>query len=113
MSGHKIDATFYAAVVPEFGRVWRGGSMVDGVERLKVKRIWQSKPDRSTVTAGTVVVKLTLQFSEAAFMPMAPSAVITIPDSLVQAGMVVDVEAVDENDPAVLEYLARKARGEA
>jgi hypothetical protein len=107
----KVSATFYAAVVPVFRKRWISGAWEDRVDNLKVKRIWQSRPDKAQIQAGTVVVKLTVRFNEDAFLPLAPAAVIDIPDSMVQAGQVVEVEALDENDLAVAEHLAKMAKG--
>lgn len=109
----KVSATFYAAVVPTWGRRWINGAWEQRVDDLKVKRIWQQKPDKAQITAGTVVVKLTIRFNEDAFLPLAPVAVIDIPDSVVQASQTIEVEAFDENDQAVAQFLAEQVKARA
>jgi hypothetical protein len=44
-------------------------------------------------------------------MPLMPAAIIDIPDSAILANDTVEVEAVDENDGKVAEYLANQLRG--
>lgn len=107
---HQVKATFYAQVIPSFGSRWdvHQKTSVHGVTKITVAAITQSRPKKPR--SGAVVVKLTLRFNEQAFMPLAPSAVIDIPDSLIQIGQVVEVEAADENGVAVAEYLASRAQ---
>jgi hypothetical protein len=109
MAGHQVEATFYALVEARFGRRWdsTASKQVDGVVGVKVTQILQKRPAKPK----GVCVKLTLRFNEQAFMPLAPAAVIDIPDSLVLMGQDVEVEAEDENDAAVAEYLADRLRG--
>lgn len=104
MAGVKVEATFYAQVVPTFGTRYDRtlGTRVDTVSKVRVLAITQSRPAKPK----GVVVKLTLRFNEEAFLPLKPAAVIDIPDSLVHMAQVVDVEAEDENDAAVAAYLA-------
>lgn len=108
----QVTATFWAAVVPTFGRRWQAGGYVTVVDSVRVNKIWQKQPTKSQLPSGAVVVKLSLRFNEQAFLPLAPVAVIDIPDSMLQMGQVVEVEALDENDVGVAEHLARVARGE-
>jgi hypothetical protein len=105
---NKVETTFYAQVVPKFGRRWdrATGTWIDKVDSVTCKTITQKRPAKP---AG-VVVKLTLRFNEAAFLPLKPAATIEIPDSLVAISQEVDVEALDENDQAVATYLAEQAR---
>jgi len=108
MTGHQVEATFYAQVVPTFG--WRydktTGSGGNGVSKVRVVSITQSRPNKPK----GVVVKLTLRFNEQAFLPLQPAAVIEIPDSMVQIAQAVEVEAEDENGQAVAEFLADQVR---
>lgn len=107
MSGRQVQATFFAQVVPTFGTRYDSAlGTVDCVRNVRVTAITQKRPDKPK----GVVVKLTLRFNEEAFLPLKPSAVIDIPDSLVQIAQIVEVEAEDENDAAVAEHLARVAQ---
>lgn len=104
----QVSATFFAIVEPKFG--WRfdsqQGQRVECVDSVRVVQILQNRPK----SPKGVCVKLTLRFNEQAFMPLKPAAVIDIPDSMVTIGEVVEVEALDENDQAVVEHLAAMAR---
>lgn len=104
-----VDATFYAQVEPKFARRWsrQHNAQVQYVESAKVVAFTQSKPAKPK--GGTVTVKLTLRFPEAAFLPLEPAAIIDIPASLTSAN-VISVEAVDPNDAGVADYLATQAR---
>lgn len=109
----QVTATFWAAVVPKFGtRYVTGQGSVPTVTDVSVSKIWQKQPTKTQLPSGAVVVKLSLRFNEQAFLPLAPVAVIDIPDSMLQMHQVVEVEALDENDAGVAEHLARMARGE-
>ncbi len=59
--------------------------------KLKVVKSTQRQPE--VVEAGCVVVKIKLRVPRAAFSPLQPEAVVTVPESLVQHP--VDVEAVE------------------
>jgi len=112
---HTVEATFYAQVVPTFGNRWDSTQKhsVPGVTSIKVATITQQRPNKPQSKA--VVIKLTLRFSEAAFMPLQPQAVIDIPDVLTQVGQTVVIEADDPSDggsQAAVDYLAAVARGE-
>lgn len=73
-------ATFYIQLEPEYP--YYRGSDADPVA-AKAVRLTQSKPDKPK--PGTVIVKLTVELPAAAFRPLQPEAVITIPDNLTQA----------------------------
>jgi hypothetical protein len=109
-----IDATFYAQVVPKFGHTYvQGQGWVPDVDSIRVTTITQSRPNKPA--ANAVVVKLTVRFNKAAFLPLQPVAVIEIPDVLTQVSQVIEVEADDPTDggsAAAAEYLAKVARGE-
>lgn len=103
----KVTATFFATVKPTFGTRWdQAVGTVPSVRHIRVTGITQKRPAKP----DGVVVKLTLQFNEQAFLPLQPAAVIDIPDSMVEIAQVVDVEALDENDQAVAEHLAAQLR---
>ena len=58
---------------------------------LRVVKSTQRKPD--IVEPGCVVVKVQLRIPSAAFEPLRPEAIVTVPEGLVQR--VVEVEAAD------------------
>lgn len=104
----QVSTTFYAIVEPTFGTTWDpAAGRVDCVKSIKVTSILQNKP---TSMKKGVAVKLTLRFNEQAFMPLAPVAVIDIPDSMVALASDIEVEAVDDNGAAVAQYLASTLR---
>lgn len=109
-----VDAKFYAQVKASFGKRYDSnvGSQVPMVRDAKVVSITQQ---RVPAKAGCIVVELTLRFPEAAFLPMQPAAVITIPDNFVGMDMV-EVEALDPtdmNEVQVAEYLAQQGRSQS
>jgi hypothetical protein len=102
-----VKATFFAVVKPKFGRRYDPAlGHVDCVDSVRVIGVFQKRPAKP----DGVAVKLTLEFTEQAFMPLQPAATISIPDSMVQMAQVVEVEALDENDQAVAEHLALALR---
>jgi len=103
----QVETTFFLTVEPKFGMVWRGNKRQHGVEKITVKSVTQSRPAKP----NGVVVKLTIRFNEAAFLPLQPQAVIEIPDAFTSIAQAVEVEAEDENGVKVAEYLASQARG--
>lgn len=110
-AGRTVDAVVYAQVKAKFGRRWDQAlqSQVDCVSSIKVDSITQNK---TPAKAGCVVLKLTLRFPEAVFMPLQPAAIITIPDNFVGLDMV-EVEAIDPTDmnsTQVTDYLAELGR---
>lgn len=60
------------------------------VESVKVERVTQTYP--RTVDAGCVVVKLAINVPAAAFAPLLPNAIITVPESMIDHP--VEVEAI-------------------
>ena len=102
----EIETTFYLDIVPQFGNVWIPGKgrSQRGVTKITVKGVTQSRPQKPK----GVIVKLTLRFNEAAFMPLEPAAVIVIPDSM--TATTIEVEAEDPNDQAAIEALVRAGK---
>lgn len=84
-----VDATFYAQVEPEYGR-WDN----ETVTGAKVVRIGQRKPVNPI--GGTVTVKLTIRVPKAAFAPLAPEAIVVVPETLTDPHPV----TVEAEDPA-------------
>lgn len=79
MSSHR--ATFYVEIEAE--RYGFSGS----VARIKGRKLFQKRPK----DAAGVVVKLVIEVPDAAFEPLAPEAVIVVPESMVQHPVSIEV----------------------
>lgn len=98
---------FFATVKPTFGtRYVQQVGTVDCVKSIRVTNITQKRPAKP----DGVVVQLRLRFNEAAFLPLKPSAVIEIPDSMVLIAQDIEVIADDPNDDAAVAIAAAFAR---
>jgi hypothetical protein len=75
------SATFFVQLEAEWGH-WANADGERPVWGAKAVNITQKRPSRPK--PGTVVVKLTVEVPEAAFLPLRPEAVITIPAELTQ-----------------------------
>lgn len=73
-----LRTAFFVQLEPEFARSYITGE--DIVRSVKAVNITQKRPGRPK--PGTVVVKLTVEVPAAAFLPLRPEAVITIPAEL-------------------------------
>lgn len=71
--------TCYLQLVPRFG--YRGQS----VHGISAQRVTTRKPNPPI--AGSLVVKLTLDVPDAAFLPLAPSADVVIPAEFTQVSV--------------------------
>lgn len=85
--------TFYAQVKPTFWNSW--GDQRPRVQAINVVKTTQKKPKAQL--GGTVMVKLTLDIPDEAFLPLEPEAVIVVPASLVTAKPI-EVEATKPED---------------
>lgn len=65
----------------------------DKVRGAKVVRATQ-KPPMDSQMPGTVLVKITIEVPESAFLPLRPEAVVVIPEALT-LGKPIEVEAED------------------
>lgn len=74
------DASFYVQLEPEFYGFRDPDTGERKVAGVKAVNITQKRPSRPK--PGTVVVKLTVRVPEAAFLPLQPEAIVTIPESL-------------------------------
>ena len=94
MSRHK--ATFYAQARPKFGKKYNGLSheWEDCVNSFTVTAVTQKRPAQAT---GTVVVKLSVEIPDAAFLPLMPETLVVVPDHLTDTGPV-EVEAEDPRE---------------
>lgn len=82
------DATFYVQIEPDF---YIGPS--GKVRAIKAVRITQQRPD--SPKPNTVTAKLTVRVPDAAFRPLAPEAVIVVPDDMLAVNEPLEVEAGD------------------
>lgn len=76
-----VEATFYVQVDPRWkDRYWvdeQGNLVLEGAAAIALTQAKPRKPK-----AGCVVTMLTLRFPAGAFLPLAPRAVVEIPESL-------------------------------
>jgi hypothetical protein len=107
-----VDAKFYAQVEPRGIRTrWDSQQKknVPTVDGAAVVNITQSRPSKPK--SGCVVVELTLRVPENVFLPLQPTAIIDLPDTMTAVSALIEVEAEDANDQGVLDYLAQQAGG--
>lgn len=86
-----MDATFYAQIEPSFYRRYRQTD-APRLHSIQATRITQKRPAKPM--PGCVVVKLTVRIPDAAFLPLAPEAVIEIPLAHTEP-ILVESQAVD------------------
>lgn len=91
-----VDATIYVQLSPEWDR-WSGRDSAGNqiLEKAKLATATIKKPERQR--PGTVLLKLTVRVPAGAFLPLAPEAVVVIPDGMTVTEPVV-VEAGDPGD---------------
>lgn len=103
-----VDAKFFAQVeATKVGTRFdsKSSGTVPEVQGARVVSITQSRPAKPK--SGCVVVELTLRVPEGVFLPLQPAAIIDLPDTLVQAGTLIEVEADDGNGMAVAQSWAQ------
>lgn len=86
-----VDATAYLQIQPDWGYSYGGAE--SPVIGARVVRLTQTKP--KTTMPDTVLVKVTVRVPKAAFYPLEPSAVVVVPESLIQHGVTVEAGAPD------------------
>lgn len=86
-----VDAITYLQVEPEWAR-WSSKDIAKDVRDAKIVRSTQNRPDKPL--PGTVLVKVTVRVPKAAFLPLSPEAVVTIPMDMAEA-TTIEVEAGD------------------
>lgn len=102
-----VQCDVFLQVQPEFRSRYDSaqGRARAYVDKIKVVGYTQTRPTKPK--SGVVVVTLTLQLHESAFLPLEPAAVISIPNGLVGGPVIaVTVENPDDNGEAVSEYFA-------
>ena len=89
--------TFYVQIEPEWSAYTdKNGDLV--LRTIKAKRMTQQRPNEPL--GGSVMVKLTVEVPDSAFMPLRPEAVIVVPESFVKENPI-EVVAEDAHEPAV------------
>lgn len=85
-------ATCYLQVQPEFFRYL-------GEQKVREARIVRmtQRPPEGNQRGGTVLVKITVDIPDGAFLPLRPEAVVVIPEGMALTKPI-EVEAEDAND---------------
>lgn len=94
MSSETVETTAYVVVTPTFSKYRKTPDGEAAVESVKATRITQSKP-KGTLSAGSVVIKVKLRLPKDAFLPIAPSVIIDIPEDTIER--LVDIVAVADD----------------
>lgn len=95
MSTETVRATVYLQVQPEYKRWIADRSKPEAIDGAKVVRSTQKRS--ASPEPGTVEVKLTIELPKTAFTPLAPEAIVIVPDSLTTPHPI-EVEAADANE---------------
>lgn len=95
MSPKLHSATFYVQLEPERGHWEDMNTGERAILGAKAVGITQSRPRKPR--PGSVVIKLTVDLPEAAFLPLRPEAIITIPAEFTDSTPIL-VEALDPTD---------------
>lgn len=90
-----VKVPVYLQVEPELSPYGRGELAVSDVRDAKVVNATQARPKKPK--PGTIVVKVTLEVPKAAFLPLAPEALVVIPESLTTPHPIT-VDATDPNE---------------
>lgn len=90
-----VDATFYVQLAPEWERFWEDEDGNKILSRAKLAGSTISKPGKPR--SGTVLLKLTVRVPAGAFLPLAPQAVVVIPEGMTTTEPIM-VVAEDPND---------------
>jgi hypothetical protein len=90
------DAEIYLQVKPKFTQLYSSvkGGYVDAIASITVVNMTQTRPRKPA--GGTITAKVTLRIPDAALLPFAPEAVITVPEGLVITNPI-EVVADDAN----------------
>jgi hypothetical protein len=89
--------TFYVQIEPE----WSAYASHNGdpqLRTIKAKRMTQSRP--SDPLGGSVMVKMTVEVPDSAFMPLRPEAIVVVPENFVKDNPI-EVIVEDANEQAV------------
>lgn len=92
-----VEATMFVQVAPEFHRWLTDAAGNRLLEGAKLANATIKAPERQK--AGTVLLKLTVRVPSGAFLPLAPQAVVVIPEGMTVTEPI-EVEAGDPGDDA-------------
>lgn len=93
-------AKFYVTIVPEWGRTPPGKDH-PGLDGIKAIALTQTPPRGGRRDPrGTVVVALTIEVPDGAFLPLRPEAVVVVPEGLTALSEPIRAEAVSPTDGA-------------
>lgn len=87
MLGKKVETTVYLQLEPLWSS-YRGSDGQPTVRGVKVTKITQQRPKR----INGVAVKLTVKLPAAAFLPLAPTVVVDVPEGALEFEPEVSVE---------------------
>lgn len=92
-----VDATMYVQLAPEWDRWGHDDAGNQILEKAKLANATIKKPE--VQKPGTVLLKLTVRVPAGAFLPLAPQAVVVIPEGMTVTEPI-EVEAGDLGDEA-------------
>lgn len=93
-----VDATFYVQLSPDWSRYQRDHAWNQILDGARFARATIKKPEAQM--AGTVLLKLTVRVPAGAFLPLAPEAVVVIPEGMTVTEPI-EVEAADPGESDV------------
>lgn len=89
------QTTFYVQIEPEFSR-YRTRNGEPEISKIKATAINQNRPQHPR--SGSVVIKLTIEVPESAFMPLRPEAVIVLNEDQLMNADAITVHAEDPHE---------------
>lgn len=90
-----VKVPVYLQVEPELSHFAGRELTISDIRDAKVVNATQTRPRKPK--PGTIVVKITLEVPKAAFLPLAPEALVVIPESLTTPHPIT-VDATDPNE---------------
>lgn len=93
MADRFVDAEVYLQVDPEWWQ-YRDRDAERAVRGARVVRLTQNRPTKPVPGTVLVKVKVTIRIPKAAFLPLRPEAVVTIPEDMTLTAPI-EVEAGD------------------
>jgi hypothetical protein len=90
-----VDATMYVQLAPEWERYWEDDEGNKILAKAKHVATTLNKPPRQR--SNTVLLKLTVRVPAGAFLPLAPQAVVVIPEGMTTTEPI-EIQVEDPND---------------
>jgi len=90
-----VHATAYLQIEPNYRAYYSDRSKPESIDGARVVAVTQKKSAKPR--PNTVEVKVTFELPKGAFLPLAPEAIVVIPESLTQPHPIT-VEALDANE---------------